>query len=62
MTKRFYKNKLDRRGQKIYDKLSKLHLSEEELWEAVKLTWEIEMLSLGYDIEEVDENEISKNK
>ena len=62
MTKRFYKDKLDKRGQKIYDKLSKLNLSEEELWEAVKLTWEIEMLSLGYNIEEVDENEISKNK
>ena len=52
MVKKFNKDKLDKRGQKIYDKFSQLHLSEKELWEAVKLTWEIEMLSLGYDIEE----------
>ena len=61
MVKKFNKDKLDKRGQKIYDKFSQLHLSEKELWEAVKLTWEIEMLSLGYDIEEVDKNEIKKN-
>lgn len=52
MTKKFYKDKLDKRAQKIYDKFSKLNLSEEELWEAVRLTWEIEMLSLGYNIKE----------
>ena len=62
MTKKFYKDKLDKRAQKIYDKFSKLNLSEEELWEAVRIAWETEMISLGYDIEEVDENEISKNK
>lgn len=61
MTKRFYKDKLDKRGQKIYDKFSKLNLSEDELWEAVRIAWETEMISLGYDIEEVDENEIKKN-
>ena len=62
MKKKFCKDKLDKRGQRIYNKFSQLHLTEEELWDAVRLTWEIEMLSLGYDIEEVDENEISKNK
>lgn len=62
MTKKFYKDKLDKRAQKIYDKFSKLNLSEEELWEAVRIAWETEMISLGYEIEEVDENEISKNK
>lgn len=62
MTKKFYKDKLDKRAQKIYDKFSQLHLTEEELWEAVRIAWETEMISLGYDIEEVDENEISKNR
>lgn len=52
MTKKFYKDKLDKRAQKIYDKFSKLNLSEEELWEAVRIAWETEMISLGYDIEE----------
>ena len=50
--KKFCKDKLDKRGKRIYDKFSKMNLSEEELWEAVKVTWELEMISLGYDIKE----------
>lgn len=52
MTKKFYKDKLDKRGQKIYNKFSKLNLSDEELWEAVRIAWETEMISLGYNIKE----------
>ena len=52
MVKKFNKDKLDKRGQKIYDKFSQLHLSEKELWEAVRIAWETEMISLGYNIKE----------